>query len=64
MISSMIKNKEWTKVPTQVEDKPQMYSGIFNKIEKDSQKINTNAAKVGSSFVSFDSLFGNLREIK
>ena len=42
-----MKNKEWTKVVTQVEEKPQMYSGIFNKIEKDSQKINTNAAKVG-----------------
>lgn len=41
-----------------------MYSGLFNKIEKDKQKIETNAAKVGESFGSFETLFGNLRDIK
>lgn len=64
IIATMIKNKEWTKVETSNDDdKPKMYSGIFNKIEKDLQKINVNAQKVGESFTSFDALFGNLREI-
>lgn len=41
-----------------------MYSGLFNKIEKEKQKIDQNSQKVTQSFTSFDTLFGNLREIK
>lgn len=61
----MIKNQEWTKPSSKAAtENPQMYSGLFNKIEKDKKKIETSVNKVSESFVSFDSLFGNLREIK
>jgi len=41
-----------------------MYSGLFEKINKEKEKINTQNEQVSQSFASFDSLFGNLREIK
>lgn len=64
-ISGMVKNQAWTRQSTSNETKaPQMYSGIFNKIQKEKQKIDSNITKVSSSFVSFDNLFANLREIK
>lgn len=65
-ISAMVKNREWTKpsLTATNPNNPQMYSGIFNKIEKDKKKIEISANKVSESFVSFESLFSNLREIK
>ena len=57
----MIKNKAWTQKLAPTDSGPKMYSGLFNKIEKEKEKIDENAVKVGESFTSFESLFGNLR---
>ena len=39
-ISGMLKNKEWTKIATHNQiPSSNMYSGMFNKVEKDKQKI-------------------------
>lgn len=37
----MVKNQEWTRLstPATTSTNPQMYSGIFNKIEKEKKKI-------------------------
>ena len=58
----MLNNKEWTKHSSHNQmPKSNMYSGMFNKVEKDKQKIEQGSQKVAQSFTSFESLFGNLR---
>jgi hypothetical protein len=37
---------------------------MFEKINKEKEKITTQSQQVTKSFTNFDSLFGNLREIK
>lgn len=41
-----------------------MYSGMFNRVEKEKQKINSQGQTVQGAFSSFDSLFSNLRDLK
>ncbi len=37
---------------------------MFEKVTREKEKITTQSAQVSQSFSSFDSLFGNLRDIK
>ncbi len=37
---------------------------MFNKVEKEKQKINSQEQTVVSSFTNFETLFGNLRDLK
>ena len=57
----MIKKKKWLEKPVEKKKETQIYSGMFNKIHKEAEKINTQGQQVSQSFTSFDSLFGNLR---
>jgi hypothetical protein len=63
-IDNMIKKKKWLEKPAEKKKETQIYSGMFNKIHKEAEKITTQSQQVSQSFTSFDSLFGNLREIK
>ena len=61
----MIKKKAWLHKPEDKKKKEsEMYSGMFEKIHKEKEKINTQGQQVSQSFTNFDTLFGNLREIK
>lgn len=59
---SMLKNKAWAQQPSSGEVK--LYTGLFNKLEKEKDAINQNAEMVGASFASFDTLFSNLKQMK
>ena len=48
----MVNNKAWT-MRNQQPTNSNMYSGMFNKVEKEKQRIDDNAQKVNQSFVSF-----------
>lgn len=64
-IDNMIKKKAWLQKPEEKKaETRQMYSGMFEKITKEKEKITTQSNQVSQSFVSFESLFGNLRDIK
>ena len=41
-----------------------MYTGIFTKIQEDKKNIQAQKSQLSGSFQSFDTLFGNLRQIK
>ena len=60
-IDNMIKKKKWLEKPAEKKQESQFYSGMFNKIHKEAEKISNQGQQVSQSFTSFDSLFGNLR---
>ncbi len=60
----MIKKKGWLAKPAEKKVEGQMYSGLFEKINKDKEKINVQKEQVNEAFSSFDTLFGNLRDVK
>jgi esterase/lipase len=63
-IDNMVKKKAWLNKPVEKKVENQIYSGLFDKISKEKEKINVQGEQVNQSFSSFDTLFGNLREIK
>lgn len=62
----MVKKKKWNEKVVEEKKKQEdnFYSGMFSKIHKEKEKINTQGQQVSQSFASFDTLFGNLRDIK
>jgi uncharacterized protein (UPF0305 family) len=64
-IDNMIKKQAWLLKPEEKKvATTQMYSGMFEKINKEKEKITNQSQQVSQSFASFDTLFGNLRDIK
>jgi hypothetical protein len=62
-IDGMLKKKAWL-VVAEKKQETTIYTGVFDKISKEKEKIVVQGEQVGQSFASFDQLFGNLREIK
>lgn len=63
-IEAMLKKKAWLVVAAEKKQETSIYTGVFDKISKEKEKIAVQGEQVGQSFASFDQLFGNLREIK
>lgn len=62
-IDGMVKRKAWL-TPYEEKKESGMYAGVFNKIREENQAIKSQTQAVSGAFQNFDSLFGNLREIK
>ena len=63
-INGMVNKKAWNLKQEARQQNSGMYSGMMNKIGVERAKISENESAVSSSFSSFDSLFGNLRDLK